>query len=150
MTVRRMSRCTGVADTSGRRRRSEGMRPVICSAALMRMGFEVTNSAATRSASERRSAAPRPCRRAVRRDQIGHLLAHEVGRDRDDPGAAQLDDGQQHVVVAGVDGQRGARGDLAQLAQSSCACFTATTFRDVGQLGEEVGLQVEDRPPGML
>ena len=45
-TVRRISRCTGVASIRGRRSRPDGMRPVISSAALMRMGLVVTKSPA--------------------------------------------------------------------------------------------------------
>ena len=45
-TVRRMSRWTGVASTSGSRSRAEGISPVISRAALMRMGLVVTKRAA--------------------------------------------------------------------------------------------------------
>ena len=63
------------------------------------------------------------------------------------PAPPMLHHREQHVVVAGVDAEaRTSRPPGAQLARSGFACFTATTCRDLRQLGDEVGGHVHRRP----
>ena len=148
-TVRRISRCTGRRVDQGEAELGRRDQPRHLERRLDENGAGGDEEAGV-EVGQAAVAAARLVEVAARArlGHRGHLLAHQVRGDRDDAGAAQLHHREQHVVVARVDRQARTPPTRRHSPRSGFACFTRHDVRDLGELGDEVGLQVDAAAAG--